>query len=104
MTLQHLSFNLQLARLAQIGYHKSITAFNLVGAPLIHADASQPSLGRERSASRPKYVNAQLHRANRLENTVQRQRRLERERARNARRREATRQLKQAALALTSES
>ena len=103
MTLQHLSFNLALSRIAAIGYAKSITAFNLVGAPLIHADASQPSLGRERSASRPKYVNAQLHRANRLENTVQRQRRLERERARNARRREATRQLK-AALALVAES
>jgi hypothetical protein len=103
-------FNVRLAHIAAIGYHKSITAFNLAGAPLQpRVTALGPRSEEERSWHRPsasvvRAQRLQVHRTNRLDPSEQQIRRRARERKRDQRRREATQRLKQAALALTSES
>lgn len=66
MNASLLSFNLALSRIARIGYHKSVMAFNLVGAPLQPQAALMRRSGEERSAPRPKQAHPQLHRTNRL--------------------------------------
>jgi hypothetical protein len=63
MTLQHLSFNLALSRIAAIGFHRSITAFNLAGAPLPTNNGSVVMKG-ETAESQPKQCHPQLHRTN----------------------------------------
>jgi hypothetical protein len=60
-------FNVRLAHIASLGYHKSITAFNLVGAPLQPRVAQAPRSGEERSG-RPQFKQ-QVLRTNRVEMT-----------------------------------
>lgn len=71
MTLQHLHFNLSLARIAAVGYHKSITAFNLVGAPLpIHRLPSGRRSEERETAPRPtESYKPHVHHARRINST-----------------------------------
>ncbi len=67
MLTQIAAFNVQLSRLAQIGYHKSVAFSNLVGAPLQPRVVMEPRSEEERSG-RPQF-RQQVFRTNRVEMT-----------------------------------
>lgn len=109
------AFNLALSRIAAIGYHRSVMAFNLVGAPLYGSVAPVSPSGEGGTARSPligrsSVVRAhrmQLHRTNRRPTTPERLYSKHVYNLKYAARRKALRQarrLAQLALALEQES